>query len=583
MVNRTDRFGELFEEWQRRGLGRRRFLRMVAVGTGATTFSALIAACDATSAAKSTSSPNTPTRTSTIATPASQSSIRLPTPMNSSTPTAVSQPTRTSTLNSDGSFVVGLTIDPGDLDPQDASSNSSFSVTKCVYEGLVGFDEKMRIVNELATSWETSGDGGEFTFQIARGVTFHDGQPCNSQAVKDSFDRVLNNPDLGSNAFFLPVIDHVEAHDDGTVKIVAKHPFAAMIAMLAYPAAGIVSPSAAKRFGAGFGMHPVGTGLFKFTNWSIGIELNLERNRNYWNSANGALTPKLRIQGYDQMDALRDAIETGEVHFAAPLHATQAEQLRDVSWIDVQTVPSTSVCWISLNNQKKPFDNREVRLALNFGVNKEEVMKAADLGQGVVMDSVMSQLVGGYHKVGVYDYDPSKAKELLTKAGYPNGFQTKLLASTTNKPRADAVKAQLEKIGVTIDVIEMNPYLLAAELVKPVDQSSIEMLVSEWSPSTGDADWAIRPLYTKDQWPPAGAARSFYSNPDVEKYVQDGLQIGDVAQRDAVYVKAQEVIWDDAPNIFLYAPTYFAASVQGSFGVFIQPDGIVHMRNAGFV
>ncbi len=209
-------------------------------------------------------------------------------------------------------------------------------------------------------------------------------------------------------------------------------------------------------------------------------------------------------------------------------------------------------------------------------------MKAADLGKGRLMDSVLGELVYGYHKVGSYDYDPQKAKDLLTQAGYPNGFKSTLWTSAPSKDRAVAVQAQLQKIGVTVEVVQMESAALNAELAKPVDQSSTEMVVSNWSPSTGDADWGLRPLYTKAQWPPAGATYSFYTNPDVEKYIQEGLEYADETQRKEAYANAQQTIWDDAPNIFLYAPTYFAANVEGVSGVVVQPDGIVYMRTAAY-
>ncbi len=582
-VKREDQFGELFEEWMRSGLDRRQFLRKVAVGTSATALSALITACDAKSGARSTSTPNAPTRQSGSATPAPYEDGSSPTALAFSTATSIGRPTPTAATSTDGSFGVAMNIEPGTLDVQDAFSNASFSVTKCIYEGLVGFDWNMHIANELASSWEASVDASEFTFRLAKGVKFHDGEPLNAQAVKASFERVLSgSPALQQQALFGPAIDHVDVVDDGTVRVVAPQPFAPMIATLAHPAAGIVSPAAAQKYGSGFGMRPVGTGPFRLLFWSPGIEIDLEANPHYWNPFSTAAVSKLKLTTFDELDELANAVQTGATQFAGPLHASQAMQLRGVPGVVVQERPSILSYWITLNNQKKPFDSKQVRQALNYGVDKQEVLKTADLGQGIVMDSVMGHLVSGYHKVGPYEYDPQKAVELLRQAGYPDGFKSTLWTSTANKERADAVQAQLAKIGVVVDVVEMNSHVLGPELGKPVDQSNLEMAVSGWSPSTGDADQGIRPLFTRDEWPPAGATNSFYTNPEVEKYVQEGLQVTDQQQRFDVYAKAQELIWEDAPNIFLYSPTNLVANQQTAHGVTIQPDGILYIRTAAF-
>jgi glutathione transport system substrate-binding protein len=229
-----------------------------------------------------------------------------------------------------------------------------------------------------------------------------------------------------------------------------------------------------------------------------------------------------------------------------------------------------------------PFDNKQVRQALNYGVNKEEVLKAAELGFGTIADAPLGPLVYGYHKVKTYEYDPDKAKQLLSDAGYADGFKAKLWTSAGSKNRAVAVQGQLAKIGVDVEVVQMESAALTAETAKPVEESQIEMLVSNWSPSTGDADWGLRPLYTKDQWPPAGSTTSFYTNPAVEQDILDGLQFTDETKRLEAYAKAQETIMDDAPNIFLYLPTYFAANRKDVGGITVQPDGIVFMRTAYF-
>lgn len=575
-MGRVDQFGALFEEWQRAGLDRRQFLRLVGLGASASSLALIIAACGGTTGT-ATSVPGQPTTTSAAGAGGS------PTPVAQTIGTPALRPIAAPTAAPyvDKPYLIALNFEPDSLDVHDTFSNAALGTNKCIYEGLVGLDEKMRVVNQLAVSWEPSADAKEFTFKLATGVKFHDGEPFNAQAVKAAFDRVLaSDSKLKRHGYFSAAIDRVEVIDDATAKLVAKFPFAAMVATIAHPAGGIPSPAAVRKYGADFGTNPVGTGPFEFVEWVRGDRITLQPFKDYWDKTRAAAVSKLTIKGIQEPSALGIAVQTGDAQFAGPLNAPQAIQLKKAQGVVVQENASISVYWITLNNTKKPFDDKRVRQALNYGVNKEEVLKAADLGLGTLMDAPLGQLVYGYHKVGSYEYNPDKAKQLLKDAGYADGFKSTLWTSAVNKDRAVAVQAQLQKIGVNVEVVQMEAAALTAETAKPVNESKIEMLVSSWSPSTGDADWGLRPLYPKDQWPPAGATYSFYTNPQVEDLIKQGLEFADVQKRLDAYAKALAVIWDDAPNIFLYAPTYFAANRQDAGGVVVQPDGIVFMRTA---
>jgi glutathione transport system substrate-binding protein len=578
-MNRVDQFGALFEEWQRQGLSRRQFLRLVGLGASASSLALIIAACGG-SDNKSTSTPGQPTTTGGAAATGSSGS---PTPFTNPVGTPQGGTLPNSQPFVDKTFLIALNVEPDSLDVHDSTTNASLGTDKLIYEGLVALDDQMRVVNLLAESWEPSDDAKEFTFRLKSGVKFHDGNVFNAQAVKDSFDRVLA-PDakLKRHGYFGAVIDHLEVVDDATVKLVAKQPFAAMVATIAHPAGGIASPAALKQYGQDFGTHPVGTGPYKFVEWTRGDHISLEANGDYWNKDIGPSVSKITVKGIAEPSALGIAVQSGDAQFGGPLNAPQAQQLKSNNDIEVQENASISIFWITLNNSKKPFDNKQVRQALNYGVNKEEVMKAAELGFGTIADAPLGPLVYGYHKVKTYEYDPDKAKQLLSDAGYADGFKAKLWTSAGSKNRAVAVQGQLSKIGVDVEVVQMESAALTAETAKPVEESQIEMLVSNWSPSTGDADWGLRPLYTKDQWPPAGSTTSFYTNPAVEQDILDGLQFTDETKRLDAYAKAQETIMDDAPNIFLYLPTYFAANRKDVGGITVQPDGIVFMRTAYF-
>jgi len=583
-MNRVDQFGALFEQWQGKGLDRRLFLRLVAVGTSAATLSAIMTACGGSSASTATSAPASLTKIAgTAATQGSPTGN--PTPLAQTVGSAVANPNPAPTAASfvDKEFLVALNAEPPTLDVHNTGSNAALGVFKCLYEGLVSLDEKLRVINLLAASWVPSADAKEFTFTLQKGVKFHDGTPFNAAAVKDSFDRVLA-PDskLTRHHFFGDIIDHFEVIDDGTLKLVAKLPFAAMIATLAHPAGGIPSPTALKKYGDDFGTHPVGTGPFTFVEWVRGDHIGLAAYPDYWNKQIGAAVSKLTIKGIAEPSALGIAVQAGAVQFAGPIAAPQAAQLKSAQGVVITETDSITGYYVTLNNMKKPFDNVQVRQALNYGVNKDEVLKAADLGKGKILDSPLAAGVYGYHGVKTYAYDAQKAKDLLSQAGLASGFKSVLWTSATDKDRAVAIQGQLKRIGVEIEVVQMEGAALSAESAKPVDQSQIQMLMNGFSPSTGDADLQLRLLYTKTGWPPTGFNSSFSDNPQVDEYVQQGLMFTDDTKRKEAYAKAQELLMEDVPNILLYAPTYFGAIRDNAGGVLAQPDGVVYLRTAYF-
>jgi glutathione transport system substrate-binding protein len=571
-MNRVDQFGALDEEWQRCGLDRRRFLRLVAMGATVSTLSGIIAACRGAAPPAATTGPAGAQAPAAAGAPTFVA-------QTVGTPTVAVVPTSAAFV--DRPFLVALNIEPDSLDVHDTFFNASLGADKCLYEGLVGLDQDMHIVNQLAESWEPSADAKTFTFKLKQGVKFHDGTPFNAAAVQAAFDRVLaSDAQLKRHAYFSAAIDHVEAVDDGTVRLVTRQPFAALVATIAHPAGGIPSPAAFKQYGQDFGTHPVGTGPYKFAEWIRGDHITFDAYPDYWDKPHAASVSHMMIKGIADPSTLGIAVQSGGAQFAGPLNAPQAQQLQSASGVKVLESDSISVYWVTMNDQRKPFDNPMVRQALNYAIDKNAVLKVAELGKGKIVDSPMAAGVWGYKSTKTYDYDPAKAKQLLAQAGYPDGFKATLRVTAPSKDRAVAIQGQLQQIGVQLEVVQMEQAAYTAEESKPLEQSTTELLISNWSPSTGDADWALRSIYSKTQWPPAGANYGYYFNQQVEDLIMQGLQFTDETQRKDAYAKAQQAIMDDAPNVFLYAPTYFAAIRDNAGGAIMQPDGIPYLRTA---
>jgi len=195
-------------------------------------------------------------------------------------------------------IVVAQYADVISLDPQDTNDNASYGPEKLMFEGLVGFNEKMEMVPQLAERWEASPDATTFTFYLRKGVKFHDGTPFNAEAVKYNFDRVTNPDNKLKRYGLYRIIAKTEVVDEYTVKFTMSEPFGAMLATFAHPAGGIVSPAAAKQGEQAkeFGKKPVGTGPYRFVEWIPGDHLLVEKFDGYWNPEAGAKVDQILIK-----------------------------------------------------------------------------------------------------------------------------------------------------------------------------------------------------------------------------------------------------------------------------------------------
>ena len=478
-------------------------------------------------------------------------------------------------------ITVAQYADAVSLDPQHTNDNASYSVEKPMLEGLIGFNEKMEQIPQLAEKWDASADARVYTFYLRKGITFHDGTPFNAAAVKANFDRV-RNPDNKLRRYTLyKVISQIDVIDEHTVRFTLSEPFGAMIATFAHPAGGINSPTAVQKYGADYGKNPVGTGPYKFQEWVPNDHITLVRNPDYWDKNNAAKVDKIIVKPVPEDGTRIAMLQKGDAQFINPVPYSMADVVSKDKNLSLAESESVYTFWVAMNTQKKPFSDIRVRQAMNYAIDKEAVIKAVLRGQGKPADSPLAPRVWGYTPVKTYPYDLAKAKALLAEAGYPNGFKTILRGGvqTDAKDAMVAIQGQLKQVGVDVEVLALPPAALSAERFKPLEENKGEMEYAGWSPSTGDADWGIRPLLTKDNWPPSNFTIGFYTNPKVEEAIKAGLQTADPAKRKAAYAEAQRVIMDDCPWIFLWVNNLLGGSRANVGGISIQPDAIGFYRS----
>ncbi|MFJ5451848.1 glutathione ABC transporter substrate-binding protein GsiB [Pectobacterium jejuense] len=481
----------------------------------------------------------------------------------------------------DAVIAVGSTFTS--LDPYDANDSLSQTVAKSFYQGLFGFDKDMKLVNVLADSYDVSPDGLTYTVKLHPGVKFHDGTAFNAAAVKVNLDRA-SNPDSRLKRYNLfKMIDKTETVDDLTVKITLKTPFSAFVNNLAHPAAVMISPAALKQYGKDIGFHPVGTGPYRFVTWNQTDFVKVEKFNGYWKAG----LPKLdSITWRPVVDNNTRAalLQTGEAQFAYPIPFEQAKVLEKNDKLALVASPSILHRYISMNVTQKPFDNPKVREALNYAINKEALIKVAFSGYATPAEGPLPSSIDYSVKYHPWPYDPAKARELLKEAGYPDGFTTTLWSShnhSTAQKVLQFTQQQLAQVGVKVQVTAMDAGQRAAEVEgKGVKETGVRLFYTGWSASTGEADWALSPLFATASWPPAQFNTAFYSNPQVDADLANALKTTDRAEKQKLYKDAQDKIWADAPWIFLATERLVSANSKKLTGFYVMPDTLFSFEDA---
>ncbi len=482
-------------------------------------------------------------------------------------------------------LVVGQAANPTTMDPQDTQDTLSYSIQRTMYEGLIGFDKDMKMIPVLAEALpELAADAKSVTFRLKKGIKFQDGADFNAEAVKANIDRLKDPANKLKRASLYAAVERVEIIDPYTVKILLNKPFAPIVQAFAHPAGAMISPKAIKESGKDVNRKPVGTGPFQLAEWKDGQYLVVKKFDGYWDKPNIAKVEKITFKPIVEAASRVAMLKTGEVQFIWPLPSEQIETAQSDANITVDKSPSIILRYVVLNVTQKPFNDPKVRQALNYALDKNALNKVIYKGFASVPESAIAGNVWGFQKQQMYNHDVDKAKKLLAEAGYPNGLEITLWTpnDTERAKIAEFLQQQWSAAGVKTNIQQMEFVALTNQQQVKQEVSKLQAAVSGWSPSTGEADWGIRPLLTKEAFPTAGFNTGFYSNDIVEKAIVTGMESGVEKERLNAYNQAQKTIVEDAPWVFLTVPDIVAGKRKNLSGVYVLPDGTLDVARAEY-
>ncbi len=468
---------------------------------------------------------------------------------------------------------IGIGIDADSLNPHEQTTTLIQNICDFMYDTLFYQNEKGEAVSMLATEKSISKDGLVWTFKLRKGVKFHDGTPFTAEAVKVALDRALDPKIKAPLRFAITMIDRVEIVDDDTVRVHLKFPYAPLDLALSLTISAPFSPKAVKELGDKLAVQPVGTGPFKLEEWVKGERIVLVRNQNYYGKK--PTIEKIIFRIVPEHGTRTAMIRAGDLDMIILPQPTDVEALQKDPSLKVINAPSTRYLFMGMNNQREIFKDKRVRQAFNYAVDKDTIAKKVLFGLADVAEGPMPPSLFGYYKVGKYEYNPKKAKELLAAAKFPIDTKVSMITPTGrytfDKQVSEAIQAYLGDIGVQVDLRTYDWPTYMAMITKPLEQSELQLFLLGWGPIILDADFMLYGQLHSSVWPAKGLGSAFYKNPEVDKLIEDARKASDPKKRKELYQKASTLIWDDAPWIFLYVQKYTIVHRKNVKGIVVLP------------
>jgi peptide/nickel transport system substrate-binding protein len=448
---------------------------------------------------------------------------------------------------------------PAGLDPHLITAFNSFQIVNgTIYEGLTTIDKDLRIVPGLAQSWVMAPDGKTYTFKLVASATFHDGSAMTADDVVASLNRVVSKDIASPLASRLAAMDKAVAKDAATVEVTLKEPSAPFLTALASIA---IVPKAFEANKDGLQRQPVGTGPFRFKEWQPNSFIELSKHAAYWNKAQ----PKLdgvKFTIIPESATRQVGISSGQYAMLPNIDAATALQLKGRPNVKISETMELAYTLVGMNTSKPPFDNAKVREALNYALNRQEIVQAALFGAGVPggpLSPALKDWASDVSTFPCFTHSATKAQDLLKAAGIAQPVAVTLLVLPRQdiKDIAQVVQAQLNKAGFKAEL--KIPEL--GQFVQDWRNSNFDAFVSTNAGSVDPDDYFFRTFRS------GGSTNVFkYANPEVDKLLDSARIESNQAARKASYAKVQSLLSCDGPAAFMTYGQLFTAmrtNVQG--------------------
>jgi peptide/nickel transport system substrate-binding protein len=454
-----------------------------------------------------------------------------------------SKPTNSDTV------VVLIEFSPNNLDPRVGIDAQSERIDELLFDSLVRKDDHFHLLPSVAERWETP-DPQTYIFHIRHGIRFHDGRPLTARDVKWTLDTLLNHSLKTPKATTYALLDKIDTPDDFTLTLHLREPNAALLWNLSDAAFGIVP------YGSGpeFNLNPIGSGPFKFVRFDIDNQVIIERNDSYW----GEHARVRRVRFAVVPDATTRVLELrkGSADFASnalPLDMVAA--LKNEKELELMKTPGTILMYLAFNLRDPILQDVRVRQALAYAIDRGSLLHYLFRDAGRLADSVLPPEHWAYNgNVAHYPFDPAKANAVLDAAGYRRGqdgvrFHLTMKTSIDEAPRliAAVLQQQLREVGIALDIRSFE----FATFMSDVEKGAFQLYSLRLIGGNQDPD-VFEGFFYSHSFPPNRYNRERYSNPQVDRLIEEGRSTLNQQTRQQVYGEIQRILANDLPFIDLW-------------------------------
>lgn len=485
-----------------------------------------------------------------------------------------------------GTLTIAYTSTSPHIDIQSTNQGSLSESAHYIYETLFDRDKDGKIVGLLVKEWSISEDGLTHTWKLQPNVKFHDGTDFNAEAVKFNIERKIAKklPTYDSVQW-----DRIEVVDPLTVKVTTKATAFHMYSLMASKTWSIYSPAHVEKVGdEGLKSQGVGTGPFSVAEFKPNDVLRLKKNASYWQQGLPHLD-EVVFRVVTDPNTRATMLESGDVDIAMGLPTPTTERLKTMTdKFTVYEALGARQYYITLNNQKSPTDDKNVRLAINHAVDKQGIIKAVFLGVGARMAEAvyMNSTVDGFSKGGIYDYDQAKAKKILDDAGWipgPDGIRMKdgkrlSLVMHTRKGSVagdyeivELVQGMLKQVGIEVQIKVFESAAFAPTVTTSPDKAEYHMGNLTFGTVTGDAEYVMNTAYHSKAFAPRLYNRAYLSNPQIDALIDQSNVVKTKAERDKIYAEVTKLVYAEAPILQLFDAVESVATSNKVKGIFFEP------------
>ncbi|WJK35450.1 ABC transporter substrate-binding protein [Solwaraspora sp. WMMA2065] len=466
-----------------------------------------------------------------------------------------------------GTLVVAISSEPDSLDVHVSTASPTFLVLENVYDTLVEPAPDLSFQPALATEWEVSDDLLTWTFHLREGVTWHNGREFVADDVVASFDRITD-AETAANAWRFETVDEVRAVDDRTVEFVLTQPTPNLLANVGgFKGMAIVAPELID--GDGLTTNAIGTGPFRFVSYTPGDRIILEANQDYW--GDGPHVDRVEFRFISEPTTALTNLRTGAVHLTNNVPPQEVATLRDDPAVELGQLASNDYWYFTCNFDRAPFDDIDVRRALSFAIDREQVAQAAYFDAATPVQSAMPPGNFWATDYAPFSYDPDQARELLAEAGVTDLSMDLML--TNEFPHtlaaAEVLASQWGDVGVDVEIRTLD----FASWLDEQGAGSYDCYVLGWLNNL-DGEYA----YYGQHHSTGSFNFHGYANPQVDQLLDQARATVADADRKPLYDQAARFIIDDVSYGYLYSPQASLAWVPQVSGVEMHPDGKTRLR-----